>query len=255
MLIENIREISQKVLRGVASPKWFVTTTWNRLLPKDPSVRRMAAWQYGELPRIEIGQIFPGIEHLGVTILNTFDRLEGTSLDVNEIIVLAAIAKFSNAKRIVEIGTFNGNTALNLAVNSPDDATVVTIDLPPTWNGGLAIDVPQGAKNVTDRGKIGAQYRNTPYANKIKQVYADSATLDWSEMQVPFDMAFIDGCHYYDYVEADTRNLLRNLKAGGILVWHDYGEYRDVSQVVDETAKTIPVKAVLGTRLAIAILP
>ena len=192
---------------------------------------------------------------MGVTILNTFDRLAGTSLDVPEIILLAAIVKFSNAKRIVEIGTYDGNTALNLAANSPDDATVVTIDLPPEWSGGFAINVPQGAANVTDRGKIGAQYRNTPYSNKIKQVYADSATIDWSEMQVPFDMAFIDGCHCYEYVEADTSNLLRNLKAGGILVWHDYGQYRDVSQVVDETAKTIPVNAVSGTRLAIAILP
>jgi len=39
----------------------------------------------------------------------------------------------------------------------------------------------------------------------------------------PFDLIFIDGSHYYEYVKSDTQNALGCLTAGGLVVWHDYG--------------------------------
>ena len=36
-----------------------------------------------------------------------------------------------------------------------------------------------------------------------------------------------------------------------MIVWHDYGDIKDVSQVVDETARQITVHVVRGTRLAV----
>ena len=73
----------------------------------------------------------------------------------------------------------------------------------------------------------------------------------------PFDFAFIDGCHFYDYVKVDTRNCVSHMKPGGLVVWHDYGMIEDVSRAVDEwsPATGIPVSVVAGTRLAIARMP
>ena len=79
----------------------------------------------------------------------------------------------------------------------------------------------------------------------------DSAAVDWKELRPPFDMIFIDGCHFRDYVKADTENAIRNIRPGGVIVWHDYGDIKDVSQVVDEAAKDITIKVVRGTRLAV----
>ncbi len=62
---------------------------------------------------------------------------------------------------------------------------------------------------------------------------------------------FIDGCHYREYVKADTENALRNIRAGGVVVWHDYGDIKDVSRVVDGSARRITVRVVRGTRLAV----
>ena len=45
--------------------------------------------------------------------------------------LLVALTKITNAKRIFEIGTFNGNTSLLLATNTPRDAIITTLDLPP----------------------------------------------------------------------------------------------------------------------------
>jgi predicted O-methyltransferase YrrM len=82
-------------------------------------------------------------------------------------------------------------------------------------------------------------------------VLGDSAALDWAQLAPPFDLIFIDGCHYMEYVQKDTENALRCLRPSGVIVWHDYGEIKDVCRVVDRTARQMTVHAIRGTRLAI----
>jgi predicted O-methyltransferase YrrM len=225
------------------------------MVSKDPEALRMARWRFGRLPRVPLTEVFPGIEHVGVALLRAFDRRVDTSLDLQEILTLAAVVRYVDAGHVLEIGTSDGNTALNLAANTGDRSRITTVDLPPDWNGRLALAVPSVMVNVTARDRVGAQFRSTPYAGKIVQVFGDSATLDWSRLNPPFDVAFLDGCHARAYVERDTANALRNLRAGGVLIWHDYGVTRDVSIVVDRVARRVPVHAIRGTRLAVALCP
>ncbi len=252
----KLREVLQNIPKALRDPKHAIELFWRRIFPfgirpKDAEAYRIGSWSYGNIPRVPIDEVFPGIEGVNVTIFRAFDRDLWTSLDTQEILVLSAVVKFTNALNILEIGTYNGNTTLNLAANSPDAAMVTTVDLPPDWDGKLALKVPELSMNVENRTKIGSQFENTKYAKKIKQIFSDSAKIDWSQLSTPFDIVFIDGCHYYEYVKMDTQNSLRHLKSGGILIWHDYGMYKDVSKVVDEAAKTIKVKAIRGTRLAV----
>jgi predicted O-methyltransferase YrrM len=165
--------------------------------------------------------------------------------------VLCAIERFINATNVLEIGTYDGNTALNLAANLSGDGRVTTVDLPTDWDRKFVYEVPNNYWNVTDRQCVGVQYRNTPYQGSIRQVLGDSAGLNWKELNPPFDLIFIDGCHYSEYVRTDTRNALANIGAGGIIVWHDYGDIRDVSRIVDEAARDMTAFAIRGTRLAI----
>jgi predicted O-methyltransferase YrrM len=167
---------------------------------------------------------------------------------------LSAITKFINARNILEIGTYNGYATLNLAANSPPDATITTIDLPPNWAGGLRIKIPKSYQNVGNRSRIGMLYKDTRYSKKIVQVFGDSAEIDWGKMAIPFDLVFIDGCHHYEYVKKDTQNAIKYLKSGGMIIWHDYGMVRHVSKVVDETAKRLKINAIQGTRLAVGYI-
>lgn len=177
------------------------------------------------------------------------------SLEVEEIVALATIARFKNAKNILEVGTYDGNTTLNLAANSPDDAVITTVDLPPGGDGKLKIEVPDDYSNVTDRDKVEWQFGGTEYARKIRQVFADSAELNWRALSPwLFDFVFIDGCHFRDYVQKDTENAFRNSVTGGVVVWHDYGYFKHVSDVVDEIAEQRTVYAIGGTRLAIGLV-
>lgn len=126
--------------------------------------------------------------------------------------------------------------------------------MPPDWNGHLGMKVPNIKVNVTEGSKIGVQFKDTEYVGKIRQILSDSASLDWNRLPVPLDLVFIDGCHDYAYVQKDTTNALQSLRPGGLIVWHDYGMYEDVSRVVDETGRKIPTRAVRGTRLAVGFV-
>lgn len=225
-----------------------------RIFPKDSEAKRIASWWHGNLPRVRLSEIFPGIEEISVNLKRTYDRTIGTSVDILELVTLVTIAKFIQARRVLEIGTFDGNTALNLAANSPNDALVVTVDLPEDWTGGFQIEVPTDHQNVTDRKVTGRQYLKTPEQSKIVQVLGDSAKLDWSQMHGPFDLAFIDGCHSYEYATLDTKNVLPQMRPGGVVVWHDYGQIPEVSRAVDEAAGLKSIHVVRGTRLAVGLM-
>ena len=62
---------------------------------------------------------------------------------------------------------------MNLAANTSKDTVITTVDLPPDWEGKLQLEVPELCVNVTQRSKIGAQFKGTKYEKKIRQIYCD----------------------------------------------------------------------------------
>jgi hypothetical protein len=44
----------------------------------------------------------------------------------------------------------------------------------------------------------------------------------------------VDGSHNYDYVMSDTRAAMDIANGGGVVVWHDYGVWEDVTKALDE---------------------
>ena len=241
----------------VKSPLVAFKWAWHGLfpigiVPKDPEAFRIGGWSTGKLAREKVTDIFPGIEQVSVHVERVFDRDLLTSIDPMEITTLCAVACHIKARRVLEIGTFNGNTALNLALNLPD-AQIVTVDLPPTWDDKLAIDVPDISANVTDRAGVGKQFRQHAASARIRQVFGDSALLDFATLGGPFDFIFIDGNHHYDYVLSDTAKARGVLAPGGVIAWHDYGMMDDVSRAVD-ALPGLDKHAVRGTRLVFATL-
>jgi predicted O-methyltransferase YrrM len=253
--------LATKILKNIPTLMSNPRRAWRllsrRLVPvgvvwTDPDVYQVVGSRtFGSAPRVALVDAFPGIASLDVSILRAFDRSLDTSLSPHEALALAAIGKFTRPRRILEIGTFDGNTTLNLAANSPPDAVITTVDLPPDWTGTLTYQVPGLLENFTGPASATAQFRNTGYAAKIRQVYGDSAAIDWTILGGPFDLIFIDGSHYYEYVKSDTQNALGCLTPGGLVVWHDYGMIEDVSRAVDEVASAMRVFAIRGTRLAV----
>ena len=223
------------------------------LNPVDDFHLRYYGRQYGKIKRSRVSDFFPDIVNITeVQILNYFGFIPGTSIDVNELIILVSISKLFEVQNIIEIGTFNGNTALNLAYNLPSCNKIFTVDLPIDFDNNLP-HISSNNSNVTDRKKVGFYFRDSEYNTKIKQVYENSYIMDWSIFKTNFDLIFIDGCHDYKYVKKDSENALKYIKNGGIIVWHDYGQIKGVSDAVDELRSKLPLFSCRGTRLAIGI--
>jgi len=254
-----LERILRNIPRAVGNPRRAVTLLTRRVLPframaRDPELYGLvASWTFGRAPRVPAEELFPGIARTNISLMRALDRLDEVSVSVRELVVLAAMVKHTRARRILEIGTSNGNTTLNMAANADPDACVTTVDLPPDWQGEFALPIPEAARNATDRDKVGAHFRGTEQETRITSVYADSATLDWSTLAGPFDLIFIDGCHAFEYVVRDTENALRQLRPSGIVVWHDYGIIEDVSLAVDQFSDRLRVAAVRSTSLAVGL--
>lgn len=202
------------------------------------------SWSSGKLPHVPIQDLFPGIESCGPIVLpKPQGRVVGFSLDLLELVHVLSAVRFTGARSILEVGTFDGFTALNIAANLGMGGKVHTVDLPKEARG-------TNPGNPYAPYRVGSQFQNAPEADKIEQLWADSTTADWQRFGGPFDMILVDGSHEYRHVKADSKSAFKHVKPGGTIFWHDYGHFQSVSKAVDELAQDHPIAVIRGTRLA-----
>jgi predicted O-methyltransferase YrrM len=255
-----IRKFAFGLMKAIGDPRAALSWVIRGNLAKDGVFSSQTYWFTGNLPRVPLSRVLRGIVELEVLLPRAFDRKVGktAAISVEEACHLAAIARCVRAGKALEIGTSDGNTALLLAANLAADGEVVTVDLPPDFRAEqqMSLAYPEGELNLTPRDRLGQQYQGHPLAPRIRQVYGDSARLDWGMFGGPFDLIFIDGNHSEAYVRSDSQNALKHLSQGGVIVWHDYAMIPAVSKVVDHLAheiSNIKVYALEGTRLAIGL--
>ena len=255
----RIAQLAKRTLNAIAKIARNPVTAWRMLRPRygpfarkapDAEFRREIRWGFGDLTREPLTAVFPGIERVDVRIVRPYDREPLLSMTSSEVLAIGAMVRIMRPVRILEIGTFEGHTTVNLAANAPASGHVFTLDLPPDWGRRYALEVPDIHVNAATGSHTGRQFADSPHADGITQLWGDSAEFDW-EGHGPFDLILIDGCHSYEYAVSDTRNALRVLRPGGAIVWHDYGMLEDVSRAVDEYSRHLKVRAIQGTRLAV----
>lgn len=175
-----------------------------------------------------------------------------------ELIVINKLVRLSNPVNLLEIGTFDGRTTLNLAANSPDNARVYTLDLPADQLDAAKLPLTRGEKRYIRKGTSGSKYRGTDCERKIIQLYGDSAAFDFSPYVDRMDFIFIDGSHSYEYVRNDSKICLNLLnKTKGVIVWHDYMKWQGVTQALNELYLNVPefqgMRNINGTSLVCLI--
>jgi predicted O-methyltransferase YrrM len=169
--------------------------------------------------------------------------------------VLATLSR--GAHRMFEFGTATGRTAYLWAVNSPPDARVHTLTLPPEAAGDYAAargDSRRAATRALGESAYSRfRYTGTPAEAKVDQLYGDSKAFDETPYVGRCDLVFVDGSHAYSYLESDSAKALRMLAPGGICLWHDYrgryGATRDVYRYLNRLARTLPLVKLRGTSL------
>lgn len=189
--------------------------------------------QATRLPQVAWSAILP---RRPIHLIETDKRNGNVRLAELAVLALAAAAA-SPGEEIIEIGTFDGRTTINLAINAPDACPVFTLDLPADHPTHFGLDT--GERTFIDKPAIGARFQsaNPPWADKarkIVQLTGDSATFDWSAHQNKAALVFVDGSHAYDYVRADSRTALGLAAAQAVVLWHDYGVWEGVTRALEE---------------------
>ncbi len=178
-----------------------------------------------------------------------------------ETVVINKLIKQYNPLTVFEIGTFNGLTTLNMAANCSKETKIYTLDLPSNKLDSVKLSLDDNDKNFIGKEVCGVSFLGTNCEKKIKQLYGDSATFDFSPFYNMIDFVFIDGAHSYQYVLNDSKVALKLLRNGrGIMLWHDYGKvcWRGLTRALEELYLKVGefknVKHIEGISLALLIL-
>jgi predicted O-methyltransferase YrrM len=167
--------------------------------------------------------------------------------------ILAVLSK--RARLMFEFGTATGRTAYIWARNSLPDANVVTLTLRPNERSAYAREAGDAASDVRtalEESRFSTfYYSNTPAASKVVQLYGDSKRVDVRRWEGQCDLVFVDGSHARSYVASDSRQALRLVRPGGLVLWHDYRGPRipGVYEALNELARELPLIHIAGTSL------
>lgn len=147
--------------------------------------------------------------------------------------LLAFLIKLIGARRVLELGTFTGYSAMAMALALPDDGRLITCDV----NDEMA--------------SIGSTcWQRAGVAHKIEvRIGPALATLDQLEREGAsrFDLVFIDADKptYDSYYEAT----FRLIRPGGVIVLDNMFQRGEVSDLCQNDARTTTVRA-LNTKIA-----
>tara|TARA_Y100000590_G_scaffold347793_1_gene398545 strand:+ start:1787 stop:2572 length:786 start_codon:yes stop_codon:yes gene_type:complete len=138
--------------------------------------------------------------------------------------ILSSLSKIS--KNIFEFGTCSGKTTSLMALNSPEDANIVTLTLNPDQAKNLNLDGKDNKvsiRNIINESKYDKFiFSGKDFEKKIKVIFMDSREFNVEKYLNKFDLIFIDGGHTYSLIENDSIKAFQMLKSGGIILWHDY---------------------------------
>ena len=170
-------------------------------------------------------------------------------VSITELLILSAFAsKLNDKQNFLEIGTFDGITSFNCALNAKN-SKIYTLDLPLDY----CLEEKQQSEYLEyDKDLILSKNRKTDSLkdlSNITQLYGDSSKYDFSTLNC--SLAFIDGAHDYLSVKSDTENVLKIISRPGNIFWHDYDVTNDVGKYLIEISKEFEIKWIKNTRLCL----
>jgi predicted O-methyltransferase YrrM len=133
-------------------------------------------------------------------------------------------------RRILEFGTAEGRTTINLALQAPEKTEVITVNAPPL-------------------GSVGVLYHGHPLESKITEVLVDLTRHDWTSYYNSIDFIFCDALDSLKGVAIETSIAFSMVRLGGIVLWHDYGSGEGRTQYLNGLSVDLPLRNIQDTCL------
>jgi SAM-dependent methyltransferase len=193
------------------------------------------------VPVATIPELFPGAELGPISISPGSLDQQIWHVRLDEEVLIGLAVKAVGARRIFEIGTFEGGTTLFLAEKAGEGAEVFTLDLPAS----------QFAWTWTE---IGTRFRGAAVEPRIKQLSGDSLEFDFSPYDGSIDLVFVDAAHDYWHGIADSRTALKLVRPGGVVLWHDFDQhFPELVHAIIEATAGLPLRR-LGNNTSLGFL-
>lgn len=139
----------------------------------------------------------------------------GAIQHVDELAQFSSRIRPLQPRRLVEIGTAQGGVFWLLCQISREDATLVSVDLPPKerFSGGLRVDIdlPKMKKTGQTVHAVTGSSHDPTVLDRVKLIFAGAL----------IDVLFIDGDHSYEGVKQDYEMYRSLVRPGGIIAFHD----------------------------------
>lgn len=187
------------------------------------------------LPDVSLQELFEDFDRQPVSLHQL--PCGDWSTPLADVVMLLKLAVCSNPKKLLEVGSFRGYTALYLAQHVSPEAKIVTVD------------------RYREHGEA---YRNTPFASMIeRRIGETSASMFQQDLPGSYDLIFIDADHSYSAVKHDTELVLPLVSPTGFIVWHDYANWgyfdgkNGVPEYLKELSERLPIAHVIGSDMAI----
>jgi hypothetical protein len=157
------------------------------------------------------------------------------NVSLPELILINQLVRTRRPEKVFEMGTFDGRTALNIALNLEEGGLLFTLDLPREEIANVFLPIHAGDSKHILKNESGARFKGRPEGRKITQLYGDTAKFDFSPFENRIDFVFIDAAHSFEYVLNDSKIALRLLARGkGTILWHDYGTFDGVTEALNK---------------------
>lgn len=161
-----------------------------------------------------------------------------------DLVPICSLARSVDARRILEVGTYNGAGAINLALACPA-AVVTTYDI--RSDAGALIDTAEPALRCRIERRV-ANFSHDGDRLRAEPLY---------------DFIFIDGDHRAEAVAADSALAFERIIPGGIIAWHDYRHVGDewlsgencVPEVLNKLAMRHAIRHLRSTTVAVLRWP
>jgi predicted O-methyltransferase YrrM len=209
------------------------------------------------IPQKNVFEVLPQARLAQVNLFNPNAEtwFRNSASYVSDIVSLCLLCRAINPKVIFEIGTLIGYTSAHMALNT-EDCSIYTLDLPSGAKPALATTKIDSLHTEQHEQVKRYVWEGMDIAHKIRPLFGDSASFDYSPYHKRVDLFFIDGAHSYEYVRSDTLNALKCCHPGSVIAWHDFGRagVNGVSRWLLEFSKQHPVYSVPGGSIAFCVV-
>jgi hypothetical protein len=184
------------------------------------------------IPSVLPSELFPEIDFTrSPELLHPFPRDLG--IMPHELMILAHVVRYLQPRCVVEFGTAEGRTSLNIALHLPRDGSLVTLDFPP----------------IPGQNEVGFFYWDQPVRSKINQVFSGVESWDSTAYRASADIVFCDACDQPEGLAAETAQAFTVVKPGGVIFRHDYGTAEGPTLFWNKLSRQLPVKHIRDTAL------